>query len=452
MSTKPEEMENLTSLAEVLEAHKDQGRFLDSGQFGLDTVKALTKLSQHQLGDTGLWLVKLVQAAVVAQAECFDVTLGRRQVRVRFRPDQKWQADELLHSMLSGRLPANRALLHLITGLRSCAGRLTEALSWSCGQTRVTLEGRRVRIEPQSDSPFFELEATRPARSSTLSQILSRDVGYLLKQTATEHEVLTQRCWTCPIPIVIDGRLMDRGYDKVVRSSVAVRVQPHISKRTSEVHACLGLRHLTSTTSRPKLAALRDEEQDEQIKVTSPLYAYETFLHWPAPVAHGAVAIHASPFITASVELVLDGVVVETHPLEKFQARPSKVFGLQASTRTLLRPRLIFALAPEEVDLSGFQTSDLDIDSLVEQAIPEMVELLHEIANHGRSLTYLVSTRPSSKLLTPLTLPLRVTHAPIYRRVMMTSIQELLLAIKDAVESPSDGGGHQMSPAHSRNP
>lgn len=441
MSTKPEEVDNLTSLAEVLEAHQRQGRYLDSGQFGLDAVKALTKLSQHQLGDTGLWLVKLVQAAVVAQAERLDVTFERRRVKVKFQPNQGWQADELLHSMLSGRLPEERALLHLLTGLRSCAGHLTETLSWSCGQTRVTLEGSRARVEPQSESPFFELEATRPARSFTLSGILTRDIGHLVRQTATEYEVLTQRCWTCPIPIVIDGRLMDRGYDKVVRSSVAVRLQPHISKRTSEVHACLGLRHLTSTNSRPKLVALRDDEEGEPIKVTSPLYAHETFLHWPAPVSRGAVAIHASPFITASVELVLDGVVVEAHPLEKFQARPSKVFGLQASTRTLLRPRLIFALTPDEVDLSGFQTRGLNVDALVEQAIPEMVELLHEIANHGRSLTYLVSTRPSSKLLTPLTLPLRITHAPIYRRVMMTSIQELLLAIKDAVESPSDDGG-----------
>ncbi len=432
-------LSRLAELGEVLAALRQEGRYIDSGQFGLEGLKALAKLSRHQIGDSGLWLVKLFQAAVCAKATCFDVQFARRHIKVSFRPQTDWQADELLELVVSGQLPANRALLHLVTGLRSCAGRLTERLSWSCGETRVVLDGDRLRVEPQSPSPVFELEATRPARSYSFPQLLGSSLRHVVGQTVSEYEALQTRCWASPIPITVDGRPLSRGYGAVVRSSVVVQGQMRVSRQTSQVQACLGVRHLTSPTSRPELVSLASHEHDASVELTSPLYAYETFLHWPARVSYGAVAVHASPLITASVELVLDGVVVETHSLETFQARPSKLLGLQASTRTLLRPRLIFAVRPEEVDLSGFQTHGIDIKALVMGAVPELVELLHEIASHGKKLTYLVTTRPP-KLLTPLTFPLRVMHVPVYRRVMMEGLEELLVAIKDAVERPVDHG------------
>lgn len=421
-------------LEAVLEAQRAQGRYFDSGQFGLDSLKALAKLSQYQLNENGLWLVKLVQAAVVTGAPRFEVEFGRRRVKVRFEPSQQWQADELLHRMVSGQLPSDRGLLHLVTGLRSCASPLTQTLTWSCGKAKVVLEGEKMRVESQSETNVFELTTTRPPRQVSLGRALTTNLAHVVWQTADEYEALCQRCWVSPVPIVVDGRPISCGYGAVVRGSVVSRLQARISKQSSQVQACLGLRELASTASRPELASLESEPTKNEISLTSPLYFHETFLRWPTPSRHGAVAIHAAPYVASSVELVLDGAVVESHPLELFQARPSKLLGMQASTRTMLRPRLIFALRPDEVDVSGFASRGLEIDSLIRQAVPEMVELLHAIAYHRKSLTYLGSPRPPSKLLLPLLLPLRLTHAPIFRRQMISGIEELLLAIKDAVE------------------
>lgn len=421
-------------LEAVLNAKRAQGRHVDSGEFGLDSLKALAKLGQYQLAENGLWLVKLVQAAVVAGAPRFEIKFGRRWVKVRFEPSQQWHADELLRHVVSGQLPSDRGLLHLVTGLRSCASPLTQALTWTCGKAKVVLEGEKMRVESQPETSVFELTATRPPRRMSLGRALTTSLAHVVWQTAEEYEALCQRCWVCPIPIIIDGRPMACGYGAVVRGSAESRFQARISKQSSQVQACLGLRELTSTASRPELASLEGEPTEDEISLTSPLYFHETFLRWPAPSRHGAVAIHAAPYVVSSVELVLDGAVVESHPLELFQARPSKLLGMPASTRTMLRPRLIFALRPDEVDVSGFASRGLEIDSLVRQAVPAMVELLHAIAYHRESLTYLGSPRPASTLLLPLLLPLRLSHAPIFRRQMISGIEELLLAIKDAVE------------------
>ena len=88
----------------------------------------------------GLWLVKLVQAAVAAGAEDVRISLRRKAVTVKFRRPDSWNAVEILEYVISGEQPGSDSLFHLCTGVRASVVFPGESVSWICGDKDCSFE------------------------------------------------------------------------------------------------------------------------------------------------------------------------------------------------------------------------------------------------------------------------------------------------------------------------
>lgn len=391
-------------MSDFLEIQRSEGRYFDSSAFSIDSLTALEKLSQHQLPGSGLWLVKLVQAAVAAGAESVDISFGNRWLGVSFTPQQDWQADEILRTVLSGAIPSDRAMSHLVAALRASSASKTEAVCWSCGDAQVFLGHQICRVSPQSSGPTFRLEAHRPPRSRSLGRMLSSSVYHLAKQTVEEYDALRAHCWVSPIPITVDGRPFATGYDRArggwVEESVGQVFRGLSNSRNYTVESCLGIRPLSLPSSdRPPLPYLAPKSE-APFQVAALVYPGETFLRWTQsdPTCQGVVALLSGPTAESKVELVLDGAVVESRRLKRWDLGSIKAFGINLGIRHPVGLRFIFAVRPQELDLSGFSVRELDLDALLGQATDQAVELLQAIESQVTHFYYLPVNRRFSKL------------------------------------------------------
>lgn len=392
-----------------LSAQRSEGRYFDTSSFTIDSVRALQKLSLHQLPESGLWLVKIVQAAVASGAESVAITFGRRLVRVTFRPAHHWQADELLETVLSGSLPQDRALMHLVTGIRASSAHLSESVSWSCGGARVVLSPDACQVNEQEDSSMFSLEATRPSRSRSLSQTLAAPLTQLIKQTVEESDALKARCWVCPIPISVDGRHLDRGYDlpnagHLEHSPTGV-LRSYTSVERSMVTACLGLWPLDWPSyqaripyqTRPWPLQLGAEGPD----IAKPVYLGETFLRWACPgeSVSGAIAVvSGARELGAWVHFVLDGAVVAAHKIPSWGQELSGFFAAMINSSPNLGVKIILGIEPEDLDLSQFAVRELELERLARSLRPEVEALANAILGRLGDFYYVPVSRKAAPL------------------------------------------------------
>ena len=201
-----------SGLDQLLQSQQKEASYLDSAGFSIDSLRSRAKLAQFQLPEPGLWLVKLVQAAVALEATSIKIGFGQGQVNVQFWAPSLPQASQILDLVLSGQIPKDPALLHLVTCIRCSACDATQSVHWSCGDHTVTLDSQGTSLSPFSEPVLFRLSATRPYRSRSLSKTLASPVSYLIRQVAEEHEALVSRCWACPVQIRLDGRPLQSSY------------------------------------------------------------------------------------------------------------------------------------------------------------------------------------------------------------------------------------------------
>jgi hypothetical protein len=398
--------DNSELLDSFLAAQQSEGRYFDTASFTIDSVKALHKLSLHQLPDSGLWLVKLVQAAVASGADSVAVTFERKKVTARFLPRQAWQADEVLEVVLSGALPQDRALMHLVTAIRGSSASISEAVAWSCGAARVELGQGSCQVVAQPEQSEFQLVATRPARSRSLSKTLASSVTDLVKQTVEEHDALRGHCWVCPIPITIDGCALPRGYDvmnagRVEKSPWRV-LRSYNKNEGAVVQAGLGVGPLHDPSLGPELPYLTTFAGDagtNPVILQKPVFMGQTFL-WRRPEGpvHGAVALMSGPKETESrLHFVLDGAVVATHPLPSWDVKLTTVLGIPVSRRSFAL-RAIVAVEPAALDLSQFAVRDADLARLLPLIVPDVEALIDRLFQHMSELYYLPLTRKIAPL------------------------------------------------------
>lgn len=390
MASSSHEPSSPTLLEELLALKTAEGELLGSSSFTLDSLRALRKLSEFQLGQPGLWLVKMVQAAVAAGAPEVRITLGRAEVSVSFRHEQEWEAERLLQLVLSGELPADRALGHLVAGMRGSLDTRSEQAWWSCGQSQVELRAGQVKVDSTPGSDLFTFRTRRRARLPSFRE-LAGNLEKLVRLTVDELLALSSRCFVCPIPIFIDGRPLLRGYQAVETPETLPPLRDGSFRREhlKSICACLGWIPLGSAPGRPPLPQLplSSEESDPVLK--KPLYRGETFLQssWPEKSPVGVVTVLAHQPLRSRVDLVLDGAVVESRPLNRWMVHSR--FGTRRLLHHPLAVRFTYALRPDEVDLSQFRAADIDVDSLVEKALPTLQELLERIERNLDKFVYL---------------------------------------------------------------
>jgi hypothetical protein len=376
-----------------LAAQQAEGRYFDTASFTINSVKALEKLSAHQLPGSGLWLVKLIQAAVAGGAESIAIKLGRKRVKVAFRPSAIWQADELLKTVLSGVLPQDQALGHLVTAIRGSSGSVTESVTWSCGEARVELSAQSCQVTAQPHSADFLLAATRPTRARSVAQTLSSSVTQLVKQTVEEHDAVRSRCWVCPIPITLDGQKLASGYD-LFKGGHVERSPWQVVRNWENVEGyvlscCLGIRPIGNIEVGPEIPYLVNRfpvsHSDLQVEVTRPVYKGEGFLRWNSDqqICRGAVAVMVGvPASSHRVNFVLDGAVVASHALPAWQPTSREFLGITLSAKPQVGARAVIGVLPGDLDLSQFAVRDLDLPALQARLAPELTALVEKVSEN----------------------------------------------------------------------
>lgn len=390
-------------LGAFLQAQSDEGRYFDTAAFTIDSVKALQKLGQYQLPDSGLWLVKLVQAAVAIEADKIEIHFGHRTVCVGFRAPAEWQADSILETVLSGVLPKDRALRNLVTGIRGCASSPNEAVKWSCGQAEVELAGV-CRVTEQPASATFLLNAMRPPRSRSWRQALTSSVGDLSLQIVEERDALRSRCWVCPIPILVDGVPMTRGLDLVRGGEIVREVKRLLAQRQRSdgytMSACLGLRYLDlpDFPATPPIQRTRGasgvSSGVQACAIRKPVHRHETFLTWDSGGhPRAAVALITCSTAQSCVEFIHDGVVVHSHPLPDLAVTPRQSFIMSSSPLPPLAVRFLFPVSDEQLDLSGFAIQQsMPVNEMVYACFPPLLELAGAIASRSKDFTFVPYT------------------------------------------------------------
>ena len=183
---------------------------MGSASFTLNALKAREKLSRFALPEPGLWIVKLVQAAVAAGAEEVRIKFLKQKVQIEFANACQWEAEDILRYLSVGEVPPERALAHLVFGLSASAFGPEEKIAWSCGRHQIKLTEEGVEKSAYADPERLRIVVTRARKRYSLSQKLSFPARHVMKQTAHEYKALIDRCIHCPIPLNIDGHQMVR--------------------------------------------------------------------------------------------------------------------------------------------------------------------------------------------------------------------------------------------------
>jgi hypothetical protein len=392
------------SLEEFLNSQME-GRFFDTAEFTLNTLKAREKLAQYQLADSGFWLLKLVQAAVAAGASSVRIGFERNKVLVRFGNTRKWKADEVLREVLAGTTPADPALAHLVTGLRASGATTTETVKWRCGDASVYLGDEGSQVMPQESTSLFELEATRPSRSRSLLGSLTTPLAHLVKQTVEEYEAVLSRCWVCPIPILLDGRELARGYfapgaGRTDRSYTTRSARWYAG--ANSVNACLALRPLELPPSRPEMSYQQPEpfaQSDEVYKLNRPLFKNGLFLNWgqQQDVCQAVLAVMYTTSAKAQAEFVHDGVIIKSMAFSDWTPVKSAALNLARSIVPGIGFRLFFAVERKDLDLSEFELRELSLEELLAKVLPATIEVLKAVQDCMSKVLYIPAEKKAAK-------------------------------------------------------
>lgn len=370
--------------------------YLDSATFTLDSLRARQKLAEFQLPESGLWLVKLVQAAVALGAPSVNIAFARSSVSVRFDSHQLPAAEELLHLVMSGQLPPDPQRLHLVTALRSCAGATTESVEWHSQGGQVKMDARST-LTTSSQETGFLLIATRPPRARTLSKTLATSISHLVRNTAEEYEAVAQRCWVCPIPVILDGRPLRRGYDSPLLRGLLTNpgevLMQYEKSRAGLPAFSVGIRQIPPVPGRPTLSAL-----ESRAEVHKPVLKDGFFLRWTDegnPIG-AALTVQSYRGCGNRVDFVWDGAVVASHELDWQLVKPTYFLN---RGQHHVGVRLVFAVSGQELDLTQFEVRDKAIlaSQLVEQVKGPLLELLDELLAKMGDLYYLPFTSTSGK-------------------------------------------------------
>lgn len=283
------------SIAEFL-AEQTGGVRDSSGEFTLNSAKALEKLGRHQLGDPSLWAVKLAQAGVASGASRLAFKLDYSRTTVTFFGTPELDASELARVLLSGELPADGWKRHLIVGLRSFYGQSPLRLSWSDGGGRkVVWEGDQVEVLPCAslidDATLVVVGELHPLPRSIFR------LNYALRQTMAEHHALSDRLQLCHIPITVDGRLISRQFPPYPK--------PVVSKFTQ---SALRRRHIALTVPEGNLPLAMPEVSSSRMDLTAscvPLPQLEP------PLRVGAVMVLRPPLPDSRCFFVKDGALLD---------------------------------------------------------------------------------------------------------------------------------------------
>lgn len=213
------------SVESLLKDLKREGALDSTGVFTLDLSQARDKLAQFQLSDPFQYALKLVQAAVAAQADAFQWQSGSRQVVATMRGVSFAKEDLLnaVYCLLGKDESVSPALRHLAMAINAAVGtRASEIIlrSWD-GHNGCAVHWSSSGSQLKEWRPESNARKTVQTRFE-MTRILSDQVGELYKTVAKrdlfgmlkgnrqemdhEQSLIYDWCSFSPIAITINGQ------------------------------------------------------------------------------------------------------------------------------------------------------------------------------------------------------------------------------------------------------
>ena len=391
-------------------------------EFTLDSLRARKKLAGSQLAP-GLWLVKLVQAAVVSKASRIEVRFGRRQVEFRADGGElKDDPKQVVTTLLSGELPREPFLFHLLAGLRGSIFEDTVDAVWTMAdrhsifEVRFSSDGTQVSQESREEpgESWFRLRTSRPLRWPQSKDVFHMPLKQLIQRTADEYLALHKYCWSCPVPLKVDGRPLECRYryspapdeTNVFKLSQQLAItSPNVPKPT--VLLC---REIELPPDRPTMELnwprgvgthenfLHGEVLAERKKE---VLLEDTWIRVPLKdqqAGGGFLLLLFGTQVESEVEFYCDGARVDCLELP-WRSRAKKLGGKEIPQNAYkVGLRILLPVATEELDLSHFKVRDKE--ETLKKSFPHLKQLIRDSVElcieQGPNFKYLMAPRPDS--------------------------------------------------------
>lgn len=146
------------------------------------------------------WTTRLVQAAVACGAREVQFVFHRVSIDVFVLGGSVPPADQLFCQATSNERPQETAVRHLIAALRGLFQLPTKSIQWESGGEMVEVAANRL-----THKPLRVIDST-PSLSVRVKFQLRRLL--YMRQIASDYKEVCDRARLCPIPILVDSRLI----------------------------------------------------------------------------------------------------------------------------------------------------------------------------------------------------------------------------------------------------
>lgn len=410
-------------IAQYLDSQQQAGNYDSTGGFTLDTLRMGRKLAGRRLPAKGMWLVKLVQAAVAFGTNEITIEFGNRGVSIRFWAfDHGPTAEEISEELFRPSPSPSRALQHLATGLRDCVARDTLRLSWEVSSAKVCRTVTLTKDSTECDSAECSVEGAthycitleRPSQRPPLKKALRQRVVDIVREVGEEYIEVVSRCWCCPVPIRIDGVDLETGIPHPgMRYLTDCRQVGCGVDRYHMGDHWLALRPLTLPGTQPTLPRSYWSPLPEGTVpvMTTPAKPKQTFLTWPlGPQEPNAMLLVSFASVTVpGVDFILDGAVVDQYEVPYPRPLSASERLLPAYQRQATGYRYFVCVEPAQLDLSGFAVRQREAlgEEIMRSAAPTLDGTLEYLSAQIRHYRFAPSTsekngRWFNRLLAPL--------------------------------------------------
>lgn len=200
---------------EVFLKEQSVGLLDSKGSFTISTEKAMLKLSSLQLPRPEMWILKVVQAAVLLDCSGIVITMTRKKIRIEFTHTVPLDGKSLLTALGSTDPFDEPGVSDLVTGLRAVGVNPPRsfgvALSGEFPTQYITWDGKDlawVEAELGSNRRSLTIEVANIAEKGE-SSLVSRIYSLATQTNAAEFQVLSKHVFGCPVPVLVDGRRLD---------------------------------------------------------------------------------------------------------------------------------------------------------------------------------------------------------------------------------------------------
>ncbi|MCA9795012.1 MAG: hypothetical protein KC910_24560 [Candidatus Eremiobacteraeota bacterium] len=361
------------NLQKFIEQQKLRGALDSSGHFSVNPFKARAKMAQFQTGDPAFYLLRLVQAGVLARARRLEFQLMYTGIEcVMVEPDfELLPSNQVLAGFGTPLAKGSRtAISFLVHGLNVLLGNPPESieLSWN----RADGISHKVSV---SEAGILQTESRHGLSYDWFGLTVKRQSSR--KQVACETQALYNRAGCAPIVVLCDGTPVNSGSN--AHSSLYSGSYPCDWNGYLPDHYLLAERYLGGGDSSgiclaaPSLRLAQFWEAQGKKKEGSA--KRDIFLHQSPPdlpddrltVADGVITIPISLVQPSTITYVQAGVVIETEKL------------------TTSGVHVIYCVDGYETDLSGCQlVRDEHYAKLKRFLVDEMHGLAHEVRSRLR--------------------------------------------------------------------